>query len=141
MNIKMGGQMFRDVQIPLLWGTRAILQDQQGRLSVVDLNGDSAKLEIVGDEPAPNIEFLPTGDGFKILSNRKELYTYNPRHKTLTSISLGLPECQIGKGETRVGTSILSGNFIAESGVGIAVTQNGMAIGAPLPTGLAELTI
>lgn len=141
MNLKMGNQVFHNVQIPLLWGTRAILQDQQGRLSVVDLAGDKAKLEIVGDEPAPGIEFLPTVDGYKILSKREGLYIYSPRHKTLTSISLDLPECQIGPWETRVGSNILSGNTFTGHGVGIAVTKNGMAIGAPLPKGLADLVI
>ena len=63
MNLKMGSQVFRNVQIPLLWGTRVVVQDEEGRLSVIDLAGDTAKIEILGDKPAPGVAFLPTIDG------------------------------------------------------------------------------
>lgn len=139
MNLKMGSQTFINVKVPLLWGSRAVLQDQQDRLSVIDLSGDTAKLEILGDKPAPGIEFLPSVDGFKILSNGKALYNYNPEEKTLTSIDLGLPDCQIGRWQIRVGSNIFSGCTVVGAGVGIVVTEDGCAMGAPLPPGLAKL--
>jgi hypothetical protein len=141
MNLKMGSQVFMNVQIPLLWGTRAVVQDEAGRLSVIDLAEDTAKLEILGDKPAPGVAFLPTIDGYTILSDDRQLYTYNSKEKTLTSIDLGLPECQIKPWEIRVGSSVFSGNTFEGSGVGIAVQESGMAIGSPLPPGLAKLVV
>ena len=141
MNLKMGSQVFINVQIPLLWGTRAVVQDEADRLSVIDLAGDASKLEILGDKPAPGVAFLPTIDGYTILSNEKQLYTYNSKEKTLTSINLGLPECQIKPWEIRVGSNVFSGNTIKGFGVGIAVRESGIAIGSPLPPGLAKLIV
>jgi hypothetical protein len=141
MNFQMGGQVFRDVQIPFLWGERAVIQDRQGRLSIIDLSGEEARLEILADEPAPGITFRPRIDGVVILSDGTELYSYNPREKVLTSISLGLPECQISPSATRVGTNQFIGNVISGVGVGIAVTRDGIALGAPVPPKLAKLVI
>lgn len=139
MNLRMGSQIFRDVQIPLLWGDRAVVQDNKGLLSVIDLSGERANPEIVGDQPAPEMSFRPSVEGFVILKDGEDLYSYNPTEKQLTSISLGLPDCQITANSTRVGSSEFSGNLISGFGVGIAVTPNGLAIGAPLPRGLARL--
>jgi hypothetical protein len=141
MNLKMGSQTFINVQIPLLWGDRAVLQDLEGRISVIDLSGDTPNLEIVGDKPAPGIEFLPTVDGYQILSNGEAIYNYNPNEKILISISLGLPNCEIGINETRVGNSIFSNNMIIGFDIGIAVGKKGISLGGPVPPGLAELKI
>ena len=141
MKLVMGSQAFINVEIPLLWGTRAVVQDRNGRLSIIDLSADKAKLEILGDKPAPGIEFVPTTDGFKILSNGKPIYGYNPNEKTLTSIALGLPDCQVSPSQIRVGTNVFSSNMIVGSAVGIAVTADSIAVGAPLPPKLARLVI
>jgi hypothetical protein len=139
VDIKLGEQTFVDVQIPLLWGTRAISQDRNGCLSVVDLSGGTIKIEIIGDRPVPGVPSVPSDDGFEILSNGKPAYRYNPEEKTLTSLSLGLPECQVGQGYIRVGPSVFEGNVVAGFGVGIIVTESSVTIGAPLPPGLEEL--
>ena|SRR5437667_12907187 len=141
MNLHMGSQIFRDVQIPLLWGDRAIIQDKSGRLSVIDLSGENARPEIVADEPAPNIPYRPTVEGLIVLKDGKELYSYNSEEKQLTSISLGLPECQITSEQIRVGSSQFSGNVISGFGVGIVVTRRGIKMGAALPAGLAKLVV
>ena len=141
MNLQMGGQVFRDVQIPFLWGERAVIQDRRGRLSIIDLSGEEARLEILADEPAPGIAFRPRIDGVVILSDNIELYTYNPRERILTSISLGLLELQISPSATRVGTNQFIGNIISGGGVGIAVTRDGIAFGGPVPPKLARLVI
>jgi hypothetical protein len=141
MKLIMGSQVFQDVQIPLLWGTRAIVQDEVGQLSVIDLAGEKAKLEILGDKPAPGITYIPIDDGYAILSGDERLYIYNPKEKRITGIALRLPECQIRPSETRVGTNIFSGNMIAGYSVGIVVTENGIAMGAQLPPGLAKLVV
>lgn len=141
MNMRMGGQTLLNVQIPLLWGDRAVVQDKQGRLSIIDLSMNAARAEILGDEPAPGVSFRPSVEGYTIVKDGVELYRYNPNERQLTSISLGLPECQITPTQTRVGGSRFSGNVISGFGVGIAVTKNGVAVGAPLPSGLAELVL
>ena len=141
MNLRMGSQVFQNVQIPLLWGTRAVVQDRRERLSVINLAGDRASLEILADSPAAGTGFLPKIDGFVVSAGGIPLYSYNPTEKTLSSISLGLPECQISRWGTRIGSNQFSGNMISGFGVGIAVTPHGIAMGAPLPDGLAKLVV
>jgi hypothetical protein len=137
----MGSQVFLNVQIPLLWGERAIVQDAHDRLSVVDLSGERANVEVLADEPAPGVGFRPRVDGVVILQKGVELYSYNPREKTLSSLSLGLPEVQISATGTRIGSNWFSGNVVEGSGVGVAVSKEGVSLGAPLPAGLARLTL
>ncbi|MFN0074556.1 MAG: hypothetical protein ACKVVP_24000 [Chloroflexota bacterium] len=141
MNLQMGSQAFHDVAIPLLWGTRAIVQDGEGRISVIDLSGETARLEVLGDQPAPGVEFRPRIDGFVVLNGENDLYSYNPTEKLLVSVSLNLPDCQITQLGTRVGSSVFSGNFISGTGVGIAVSDSGIAMGAPLPSKLATFVV
>lgn len=141
MNLKMGSQLFSNVEIPLLWGKRAIIQDKKNRLSVIDLSGMKAKMEILADEPAPGITFERTFSGFKILENGVALYVYDPTEKRLESLALGLPDCEVTPSGIRIGKSQFSGNYFGGSAVGIAVTREGIALGAPLPPGLAKLVI
>jgi hypothetical protein len=141
MNIRMGSQVYRDVQIPLLWGERAIIVDEHGRLSVIDLSGEKAQVEVLADEPAPGIGFRPLLDGIVVLKDRTELYSYNPSEKTISSLSLGLPDIQISIGGTRVGTNWFSGNVFVGSGVGLSVSKDGISLAAPLPSKLARLAI
>jgi hypothetical protein len=141
MNIRMGSQVYRDVQIPLLWGERAIIVDELGRLSVIDLSGERAQVEVLSDEPAPGIGFRPLLDGIVILKDGTELYSYNPSEKAISSLSLGLPDIQISVGGTRVGTNWFSGNVFVGSGVGLSVSKDGISLAAPLPSKLARLAI
>jgi hypothetical protein len=137
----MGNQFFRDIAIPVLWGKRAVVQDRKGRLSVIDLSGYAARLEIVGDQPAPGVQFEPTDAGFVILEGREEVYSYTPKQKLLQGLSLKLPDCQIEATGIRIGTNRFSGNAISGFGVGIAVDERSISVGAPLPPGLARLTV
>jgi len=141
MNIKMGTQTFNNVSIPILWGTRAVLQDTSGRISVIDLSGTTARLEIVSDEAARHVEFKPTSDGFAIMDNSVELYNYNPNEHLLRSISLNLPDVQITPTATRVGSNVFSGNIVSGFGVGLIVKEDSMGMGAPLPPALAKLLV
>jgi hypothetical protein len=141
MNLRMGSQLFFDVTIPLLWGTRAVLQDRKGRLSVIDLSEPKARVEVLGDEPAPGIEYKLTADGFTVLGDAQSLYNYKATEKLLQAVSLRLPDCQITPAGTRIGRSYFSGNVISGYGVGIAVTDTGLSVGAPLPPGLARLVV
>jgi hypothetical protein len=50
MNLQMGDQVFVNVQIPLLWGEKAIIQDEHNRLSVLDLSGARTPIELFADE-------------------------------------------------------------------------------------------
>src|SRR5258708_33102106 len=106
----MGSQSFINVQIPLLWGKRAIIQDRKNRLSVIDLSEPRAKLEILGDEPAPGVTFEPSFSGFKILKNGLALYLYDSTAKRLESLSLDLPDCQVTPSAIRIGSNEFTGN-------------------------------
>lgn len=139
MNLTMGSQTFVNVQVPILWGNRAVIQDHKGSLSIIDLSGAAPRLEILGDKPARGVEFSPTVDGFKIILDGEVLYIYNPEEKLLTSISLGLPDCQINQSQIRVGSNTFIGNTIVGYEIGILVTKDGIAVGAPLPPGLTKL--
>jgi hypothetical protein len=141
MNIQMGGQVFANVQIPLLWGSRAVIQDAKGRISIIDLSGPKAKLEIVGDKPAPGIEFRSVLEGYEILDQKSPIYTYSPAERLLIGRNLGLPDCQIGPNAIRVGTNVFSGNIVEGYGVGIMVTKSGIGMGAPIPKALAEFIV
>jgi hypothetical protein len=141
MNINMGNQRFRDVAIPLLWGKRAVVQDRKGRLSVIDLSGDKARLEVLGDEPAPGVEFEPAANGFVIVDSGVELYSYTPSEKLLQGLALRLPECQIAPAWIRVGSNRFAANAIVGMGVGIAVDERSVSLGAPLPANLARLAV
>ena len=132
MDIRLGGQLFRDVQIPLLWGSRAISQDRQGRLSVVDLS-EGVKIEIIGDEPVPGLPIVPNEHGFDVLVDGKPSYHYDPEQKKFTSIDLGLPDCQIGQKFVRIGANTFDSNSVIGVGIGVVVTQSKTWIGAPLP--------
>ena len=95
----------------------------------------------MADEPAEGTAFRPRVDGIVVLRDGEELYSYNPREKLLSPISLALPECQIMPWSTRVGTNQFSGNVVSGFGVGIAVTADGISVGAPVPPGLAKLVV
>jgi hypothetical protein len=141
MTLRMGSQLFLNVQIPLLWGERAIVQDKENRISILDLSGARARVEVLSDEPAPGVSFRPSAGGLVIMRDGAELYTYDSNEKAISSLSLGLPDVQISATGTRIGTNWFSGNVIAGSGVGFVVSKEGIAMGAPLPSELAKLTL
>jgi len=142
MKLKLGGSTFDNVRIPVLWGKRAVLQDSVGRLSVIDLSGAVARIEILGDRVARGVRFSPTVDGFKVLAGSGEsLYTFAPKDKRLTSESLGLPELQINALQIRIGTNTFQSNMVSGFPVGIVVDENSIGIGAPMPEGLAALVV
>jgi len=140
----MGSHIFNDVTIPLLWGSRAVVQDTAGRLSVIDLSAQPGRLEILGDKVAPGVPFAPRlHDDFAILSasGREELYSYSPREKRLVSLKWRfLPNCEILPGKIILGTNTFMGGSISGFGVGIGVSEDGsMFMGGPLPPGLAAV--
>jgi hypothetical protein len=138
----MGSHLFVDVQIPLLWGTRAILSDPEGRLSIIDLANERATLEVLDDGPAQGILFAPSVEGFVILdASGTELYKVSPASKSIIPLSLKLPPVTISPDAIRVGTNIFQNNLISGAGVGISVTENGIGLGGPVPEGLAALRI
>ena len=141
MNFRIGRNSFINVQIPLLWGQRAIIQDEKNRLSVIDLSEPKARLEILGDQPAPGITFEPSISGFRILKDGLALYLYDPTEKRLESLALGLPDCQVTASAIRIGNSQFSDNSVVGFGVGLAVSTEGISFGAPLPPGLAQLAV
>lgn len=141
MNLNMGSQKFEDVKIPLLWGKRAILEDKTGRISIILLDGTKAVLEVLGNEPAPNIQYELIEGGFKVILNGQELYSFNKERRVIKGLSQKLPECEIQGGSIRIGSNILSGNKAVGFGVGIAVYEQRIVMGTDLPEGLARLVV
>jgi hypothetical protein len=141
MNMNMGNQIFENVEIPLLWGKRAILEDKKGRVSIISLGGTEAFLEVLGSKPAPSIQYELIKDGFKIIVNGQELYSFDPERRIITGLSLNLPEIEIQRTGIRVGSNMFSGNKVGGFGVGIVVDERGIGMGAPLPEGLAKLVV
>jgi hypothetical protein len=142
MNLQMGTELFLNVEIPLLWGQRAVVQDRAGTLSVIDLGGKEARLEVLGDKPAPGVEFIPADEGFIVRDRGRDLYQYTPSRKELSPIGLNLVPVRIERSGTWVGSNFFTGNVIRGSGVGLHVIEGGgMAVGAPLPAGLAKLSV
>ena len=85
MNLYMGGQKFDNVEIPLLWGKRAVLEDKKGRISIISLEGEEAVIEVLGDKPAPNIQYELIDDGFKIIVDGQELYSFDPNRRQVSN--------------------------------------------------------
>jgi hypothetical protein len=142
MNLRMGSQLFINVQIPLLWGTRAIVQDPEERLSIINLAGDRALLEVLEDEPAQGIPFAPSVEGFVIMDAQgTELYKVSPAAKSITPLSLKLLPVTISRDAIRVGTNTFQSNMVSGFGVGISVTENGIGLGSPVPPELAALRV
>lgn len=142
MKLQMGSQVFEDVTIPLLWGTRAVLQDGRGRLTVIDTGQPLARLEVVGDVPAPGVEYRPAVEGFIVMQGAADLYLFDATRHRIIPLGLDLPECEISSDQMRIGNSILRRNAIRGFGVGVLVTPGGgLALGAPIPPGLAPLEV
>ncbi len=142
MDFRLRGQFFANVKVPVLWGSRAILQDEQGHLSIINLEGDSPILEVIDDQPAASANFSPRTEGYVILDNEGgELYSVNPKSKSLTPTGLRLPPVTVGKRELHIGTNVFEGNMVVGIGVGILVTESGIALGGPLPRTLATLRV
>jgi hypothetical protein len=141
MDFRIAGQFFSNVRIPLLWGSRAVLRDRQGHLSIVDLEGDSPRLEVIDDKPAAGANVFPQTDGYVILDEHGgHLYSVNPTTRSLTPIGLRLPSITFGERELRVGTHVFEVNMVAV-GVGIHATESGIALGGPLPLPLRPLRV
>jgi hypothetical protein len=142
MDLKMGSQVFRDVSVPLLWGTRAVVQDRSGRISVIDLSGTTAKLEILGDKPAPRVKYRPLYGQAVEIFDEEAIYIFDPERRSLQSVGLKLPECRIEPNRIWVGTNLFQNNRMSGFGVGIHVhADGGVSIGGPLPAGLAKLKL
>lgn len=141
MNVRIGSNHFDDVAVPVLWGTRAILQDHDNRLSIVDVGADEPDVEVIGDAPAPGVRARPVIDGFSVMRGEEELYRYCPTDKTVVGTGLALPEIQIETWRIRVGANTFQNNSVVGFGVGILVTEDGIVFGAPLPDVLSGILV
>jgi hypothetical protein len=139
MNLNMENQIFEDVRIPLLWGKRAILEDRTGRISIILLDGNKVVLEVLGNEPTPNIQYELTEDGFKVIHNGQEIYSFDKERRIITGHSQKLPECEICSDGIRIGSSLLSRSKAIGFGVGVEVYEQRIVMGNNLPEGLARL--
>lgn len=138
MNIEFGGHVFQDVGIPVLWGDRAILQDNEGRISVINLAAQTPVPEIVASEPAPGVDYLPTTEGTRILGSEGVLYTFQSDPTRLHGVLLDLPDLEIDQNRITVGTNVFESNIISGSEVGLVITSTGIGMGASLPENLRK---
>jgi len=141
MDFRIGSVNFDNVKIPLLWGKKAILSHSSGALSVIDLSGQVAEPQIVADEPWDEIEYAEKEDGFIVYENDMQSYFYSPARKIFRDLTGRLPECELGKDFTRIGTNKISGGMVSGFGVGIGVSESGFFMGGPVPEGLASLKL
>lgn len=141
MDFRIGSVSFDNVKIPLLWGKKAILSHSSGALSVIDLSGEVAEPQIVADEPWDEIEYAEKEDGFIVYENDMQSYFYSPARKIFRDLTGKLPECELGKDFTRIGTNKISGGMVSGFGVGIGVSESGFFMGGPVPEGLASLKL
>lgn len=142
MKMKIGSSVFDDVAIPVLWGTRAILTDAFDRISIIDLSGKSARLEVLGNEVAGGVRYSPLANGFRIFDTQGDpIYVFSPSERRLISETRALPDVQIAGEEIRIGTNVFRAISSRGVGVGMVIEEQGIAIGAPLPAGLADLVI
>jgi hypothetical protein len=141
MDFRISGQFFSNVQVPLLWGSRAILRDQKGHLSIVNLDDEGARLEVVDDKPAAGANVLLGADTYVILdSQSRRLYSVDPISKSLTAILLRLPPVTFGERELRLGLHAFEVNMVGVE-VGILVTESAVVLGGLLPSALATLRV
>lgn len=109
---------------------------------MINLGGSKAKAEIVGDEPAPDVEYSPMVDGFKILRDGETQYAYYKQQKSFVSLSLDLPDVHISQREIRVGQrSVIERSMFRGFDVGVHVSDEGIALGKSMPDGLAKLKL
>jgi hypothetical protein len=142
MDFRLLSHFFASVKVPVLWGSRAVLQDPEGHLSIIDIEGDSPILEVLDDQPGPGAKFLPSPDGYVMLDGKgRELYSVNPKTKSLTPLSLRLPPLTLGMQELRVGSTVLDGKMAVGIGVGAVVTESTVSLGGALPPALAAFLV
>jgi hypothetical protein len=141
MDFQFGSQTFRNVQVPILWGTRAILSHPTGVLSIINIGGETAKLEVIGDSPSNDVEYSEKEDGFVIYDNDQQVYFYSPARKLIRDMKGELPECELKSDHVRIGTNKIGNSMVSGFQVGIGVSSKGFFVGGPLPKGLAELKL
>jgi hypothetical protein len=95
----------------------------------------------LGNEPAPNIQYEVIEDGFKVIHNGQELYSFDKERRVIKGLSQKLPECEIQSGGIRIGSNILSRKKATGFGVGVAVYEQRIVMGNSLPEGLARLVV
>ncbi len=138
MNFTIGGQEFFDVDVPLLWGKRAFVEDIMGKMSIIALDDNQAVIEVLADQPTANVQHETADDKLTISVDGKALYTYEPGTKTVVGIELGLPQCQIQAEGISVGIYNYYGKTASGANVSVAVDDIDTHIGAPLPEVLAN---
>jgi hypothetical protein len=139
MNLTLGSLRFQNIRIPVLWGNRAIIQEPNLVLSVIDIGDILPALEILRNEPALGVNFIPKWSGFQILRVPAESYEFDVREKAFTSETLDLPDVQVDEFYIRVGSDVYPNTVWFEDAVGLYVTSDDVRIGAPMPSALLRL--
>jgi hypothetical protein len=93
----------------------------------------------VGDAPARDVPYELRAEGFVVIARDVALYQYIPSDKRIVPLALDLPECQVQNDSLVIGGNVFIGNTIVGAPVGFAVSEEGISIGAQLPSRLAKL--
>jgi hypothetical protein len=138
VNLKIDNHTLENIRIPVLWGDRAIIQESNNRLSVIDTDGLNPTLEVLRNQPAPGIGFIPTMFGFQVLRS-PDVYEFKVRDRTFSTQTLGLPDVEIDEFYIRVGAEIYSNLRAIEPIVTLHVQSDHVDVGVPIPFPLFRL--
>ena len=141
MDLKIDRHSFQNIQIPVLWGNRAIIQEPNLVFSVINIGGITPTLEIVRNQPVPGIDVLPKRWGFEIIWLPEDRYEFNVGEGAFTTNTLGLPDVQIDEFHVRVGTEVYPHLRGFGEVVGLQVMPDEVRFGVPIPLALSRLIV
>ncbi len=139
MDLIINSHSFQNIRIPVIWGERAIVQEPNTILSVIDIGDVMPALEILRNRPAPGISFLPTRSGFQVMRSPGDLYQFNVEERTFSTQTLGLADVQIDDFYIRVGTQVYPNLDGFEAAGRLQVTPDDVKVGVPMPFALFRL--
>ena len=139
MDLNINSHSFQNIRIPLIWRERAIVQEPNKIMSVINIGDFLPNLEILRNRPAPGINFLLTWSGFQVMRFPRDLYEFNVRERTFTTQTLGLPDVQIDDFYIRVGTLVYPNLDGFEAAGRLQVTPDDVKVGVPMPFALFRL--
>ena len=113
----------------MLWGSRLILQEPDGRLAVLNLDPGAARLEVLRNQPAPGMGFVPLRYGFRIIASASHYDVYPQEGLFFNSSVSALPDVQIDQFYIRVGSQLFPNVGGYDGQPVIRVTPEGVGMG------------
>jgi hypothetical protein len=132
-------ELLRSARAPLLWGSRLILQEPDGRLSVLNIEPGATRLEVLRNQPAPGMGFVPLRYGFRIVAFDTRYDVYPHEGLFFNSAAPDLPDVQIDQLYIRVGSQIFPNVGGYDGRPVIRVTPDGVGMGDFAPVAVSAL--